>query len=313
MTNREESPANSFEHARGPAGRSLSCANLEIRDLVKAFGSVQAVDGLELTLEAGELRGLVGANGAGKTTTIACTCGLLRPDRGEIRICGVDVASRGREARARLGVAGQRTALYGALTVRANLQFFARLVDSDWSASERQVSAIAEALRLGLLMDRQVVGLSVGQQRLVHVASALAHRSRVLLLDEPTAGLDLRARADLLALLTARAEEGTAVLLSTHHLQEVEEHCATVSILHRGRIIETGAIPDLVGRHGAARVEIATAGRTVVRSGEDVLAALASMPADAAIDSVKVIRPSLRAVFGALTELHMGNTGELEG
>lgn len=122
----------------------------------------------------------------------------------------------------------------------------------------------------------------------------------------------MRARADLLGLLAARAQEGTAVLFSTHQLQEVEEHCSTVSILHRGRVIETGAIADLIGRHGSAHVEIATAGRTVVRPGEDVLAALASMPPDAPIDSVEVIRPSLRAVFGALTEHHMGDTGELE-
>ncbi len=271
------------------------------------------MEGLELTLEAGELRGLVGANGAGKTTTISCTCGLLRPDRGEIRLCGVDALRRGREARAQLGVAGQRTALYGGLSVHANLRFFARLVDADRRASERRVRAIAEALHLESLLDRQVLGLSVGQQRLVHVAGALVHRSRILLLDEPTAGLDMHARADLLNLLAARANEGTAVLLSTHHLQEVEEHCATVTILHRGRVIETGAITDLVSRHGAVHVEIATSGGTVVRPGENVPAALASMPVDAPIDSVRVIRPSLQAVFGALTEQHVGSAGELEG
>jgi ABC-2 type transport system ATP-binding protein len=287
-----------------------AAALLDVRGLAKRYGAVRAVDGVELRVQAGELRGLVGANGAGKSTTISCIAGVLGPDAGGVRVCGLDALRDGRRARRELGVAGQRPALYGGLAVRTNLRFFAGLA-SGGQASERNLDEVVEALRLGPLLERCPRDLSVGQQRLVHVATALVHRPRVLLLDEPTAALDAQAREDLLELLSRRAEQGAAVVLSTHQLADVEERCATVTLLHRGRSIASGRVGELIDRHGRPRVEVRVAGRTLVCPGQDVAAALAAAGAQRTVDSVRVIRPSLQAVFATLAQASVDASGEL--
>ncbi len=286
-------------------------ALLDVRDLAKRYGAVRAADGVELRVAPGELRGLVGANGAGKSTTISCIAGVLAPDAGSVRICGVDALRDGRRARRRLGVAEQRAALYGGLSVHTNLRFFAGLAGGARGAGERGIGEVVETLGIGPLLDRRACALSVGQQRVVHVAAALVHRPRVVLLDEPTAGLDAQAREDLLGLLRQRAEQGAAVVLSTHRLDEVEEHCATVTLLHRGRSIACGRVDELVGRHGRPRVELRVAGRTLVCPGQDVAAALATAGAERTVDSVRVIRPSLQAVFATLVQASVDASGEL--
>jgi ABC-2 type transport system ATP-binding protein len=220
---------------------------IEVVHLSKSFGTVRAVEDVSMTVAAGETRGLVGANGAGKTTVISCVSGVLTPDGGRVLVAGTDTRARARGASGALGVVSQRTAVYGSLSVHANLRFFARLVEPRERAIGERIGGIVESLRLGALMHMPVATLSGGQQRLVHIASALVHRPRIVVLDEPTAGLDLSARASVFDLLRELAEEGTAVLLSTHRLDEVEQHCDTVTLLHRGRTIADGGVEAVIG------------------------------------------------------------------
>ncbi len=289
----------------------MTAVVLDVQGLVKRFGTACAVDRADLRVEAGELRGLVGANGAGKSTTISCIAGVLTPDAGSVRVGGVDALRDGRRAQRQLGVAGQRTALYGGLSVRTNLRFFAGLASGSRARIERDVDEVLGALRLDRLADARPARLSVGQQRLVHVATALVHRPRVLLLDEPTASLDAQAREDLLDLLVRRAEEGAAVVISTHQLADVEEHCATVTLLHRGRSIAHGRVAELIERYGRPRVEVCVGAETVVCPGQDVVAALVAAGAERTVDNVRVIRPSLQAVFATLVSASVDASGEL--
>jgi len=284
---------------------------LDVCGLTKRYGAVHAVEEVSLRVEAGELRGLVGPNGAGKSTTISCVAGVLRADSGAVRVCGVNALRDRRRAQRWLGVASQRIALYGGLSVRTNLRFFAGLASGDRLVSERDVDETIETLRLGPLADTPPARLSLGQQRLVHVATVLVHRPRVLLLDEPTAGLDVQARADLLDLLRGRAVEGAAVVISTHQLGDVEEHCATVTLLHRGRLIASGHVTELIERHGQPRVELRVGAETLVWQGHDIVAALTAAGAERAIDDVRVIRPSLQAVFSTLVQASVDAGGEL--
>jgi ABC-type multidrug transport system ATPase subunit len=279
--------------------------------LAKAYGTVQAVEDVTLSLAAGEFGGLVGANGAGKTTTMSCVGGLLSPDRGEIRICGINALANGPEARRAIGIAGQRVALYGGLSVETNLRFFARVAGGGAPVAQAAFDNLVGVLRLGPLLSRPVVALSVGQQRLVHVASALVHRPRVVLLDEPTAGLDVTAREGLLEWLHTFTDEGASVLLSTHHLSEVEAHCSTVSLLHRGRVVAAGTVSELIERHGAPRVEISIGGETIAHPGHDVMTAITAVKGNGPVDAVRVVRPSLEAVFAGLTEASIEAGGEL--
>ena len=252
-------------------------AGLELSAVRKRFGSVQALDGVDFVATAGEVHGLVGVNGAGKTTLLACAAGMLRPDAGEIRVCGLDARSRRREAAALIGLAAQRTALYSGLSVRTNATFFARAGGASRGHAERSATDLIETLGLGPVADRQVLTLSVGQQRVAHVVCALAHAPRLVLLDEPTAGLDAAARAALAAVLRERAAAGATVVLSTHQLQEIESQCATVTVLDRGRVLASGPVGSLIERFGGSRDVV----RTGEPSFENAFLALTSAPGEA--------------------------------
>jgi ABC-2 type transport system ATP-binding protein len=281
--------------------RTTGHAGVAVERLSKAFATNVAVDELSLSVEPGEIVGLLGPNGAGKTSTISCIAGLLRPDRGGVTICGEDALRRGRRARRHLGIATQRVGVYPYLDVEANLRFFAALRGASPRELDRLVAETAEPLQLGALLATPVGRLSTGQQRLAHVASAMIGRPPVLLLDEATANLDVSARQVVLEMVRRLAGEGTAVLYSSHYLGEVEELCARVVILFRGRVIADGGIRDLVERHGCGRVELTVDGRIVARESADLGAALRSVASIERIDSARVVRPSLETVFLALT------------
>jgi len=272
-------------------------ACLEVVDLHKSFGDVAAVRGVSFSVEPGSVLGLLGPNGAGKSSTVGCVAGLLQPDAGSIH---VNVSARARRSRAWLGLATQDLALFPDLTVGQNLRFFGRLGARPTSLEE-SLDRVTELLELTPLLERRVRDLSGGQQRLVHVGVAAAHGPKVLILDEPTAGLDVRARGLVLQFVRSVAAEGTAVVYSSHYLHEVEELCVDVVIIDRGRCIAAGSVDDLIQRHGAGRVELDIAGSTHVHAGSDVAAAVASVSTLGPIDDVRVLRPSLEAVFVQLT------------
>jgi ABC-2 type transport system ATP-binding protein len=281
--------------------RTTGHAGVTVQGLSKAFGANVAVDDLSLSVDSGEIVGLVGPNGAGKTTTISCIAGLLRPDSGAVAICGEDALRHGRRARRHLGIATQRLGLYPYLDVEANLRFFAAMRGARPRDLDRLVAEIAEPLQLGALLATPVGRLSTGQQRLAHVASAMIGRPPVLLLDEATANLDVSARRVVLEVVRRLADEGSAVLYSSHYLGEIEDLCARVVMLFRGRVLADGGVEDIVERNGGGRVELTVDGRTVVRETADLGAALRSVASIERVDCARVVRPSLETVFVALT------------
>jgi ABC-2 type transport system ATP-binding protein len=274
---------------------------LNVSGLRKAYGENVAVVDLSLWVRAGEVVGLLGPNGAGKTTTISCVSGLQRADQGAVSICGVDALHSGRAARRNFGLATQTSALYAPLDAERNLRFYGALAGASGKDLDRDVERAIERFGLGRLLGRPVNKLSVGEKRLVHVASAVVGRPKVVLLDEATANLDVNARQLVVEAVRNLAEEGCAILYSSHYLEEVEDLCGRVIILHQGREIAQGPVTDLIGAHGGGRIELVLDGRVVVAETTDLRVALQAIESIEKLQSARAVPPSLEAVFITLT------------
>ncbi len=292
---------------------------LEVDGVGKHYGDRVALHAVSLSVEAGEVCGLLGPNGAGKTTLVSIVAGLREPDEGTVHVDGVDIADGGARTRSLVGLAAQETGIYPTLTVRDNLELFARLAGLKSRARTERMDEVAHILELDEFMDRPARHLSGGEKRRLHTAMALVHRPRVLLLDEPTTGVDIATRSRLLdAIRRLAVDEGCAVVYSTHYLPEVEELGASVAILDRGRILARGPLDALVAEHGAGMVELtfdgpapAVAGTVVDgnvlrsatdRPGASVAGLLAQIgPASEHIVSIDLSRPNLETVFMAIT------------
>jgi ABC-2 type transport system ATP-binding protein len=229
---------------------------LTVRGLVKRYGELTALDGVELDLAPGEICGLLGPNGAGKTTLASIIAGLRRADAGTVTIGGIDALGDGRRARHKLGFAPQELGIYPTLTVRENLTAFGELADLRGTTLRTRITEVGDALELSSLLDRVCRTLSGGEKRRVHTAAALLHRPALLLLDEPTTGVDVATRGRLLEAVRALAAEGTAICYSTHYLPEVEALGASVAIIDRGTMIARGTVADLIAAHGRPSVKI---------------------------------------------------------
>jgi ABC-2 type transport system ATP-binding protein len=218
---------------------------IEVEHLLKTFGDLTAVNGVSFVARPGEIFGLLGPNGAGKTTTINCVSGLLTPTAGAVRVMGHDVARDGRSARASLGVVPQEIAVYEDLSARENLEYWGGTQGMRNPALRLRTQ---EVLALAGLQDRArepVKRFSGGMKRRLNFACGILHHPRVLLLDEPTAGVDPQSRAHLLDLVRQEATAGACVLYTTHYLQEAEELCDRLAIIDHGRIIAQGTLPEL--------------------------------------------------------------------
>lgn len=272
---------------------------LEARRLTKTFGEHIAIDNVSLDVASGEVVGLLGRNGAGKTTTLSCIAGLLRPDRGSVAIEGADGVEKGWKARKQLGFAPQDIALYPGLTTRQNLDFFARIGGLQPRQAKDAVDEIAARLGLKDLLGRQVLSLSGGQRRFVHVASALIHRPRLVMLDEPSAGLDVEARVVLFDYLRGLAGEGAGILVSSHYVAEVERYCERAVLIHKGQILADAPIQELIRDRGESHVDILFDSETRRVAGDDAIGALAALDVRCRgkVQSVQVSRPSLEQVF----------------
>lgn len=224
-------------------------AALVARGLVKSFGSlfrrqtVHAVRDLDLRVHPGEVVALVGPNGAGKTTTLRLLLGFLRPDRGSVRILGNSAGSMA--ACRSLGYVGERFRSYRYLTSRRLLRWLGSLSGVEGGRLESAITGELERLDLSAVADRRVGRLSQGELQRLGLAQALLHHPRVLILDEPTTGLDPEGRRRFVEILRAERDRGAAVLLSSHVLAEVERVCDRVIILRSGRIVAEGSIPEL--------------------------------------------------------------------
>lgn len=209
---------------------------VQISDLYKKFGKHVAVNGLSLHLAPGEILALLGPNGAGKTTTINCVLGFLKPDRGTLRVMGIDPVQRLAEARAQLAYIPEQVALYSKLTGMENLQYMAKVSGSRQSLDE--LRALFKAVNLAAeSIDQPVSTYSKGMRQKVGIAIALAKKARVLILDEPSSGLDPAASYDFSQIIQALAAKGTGILLATHDLYRAQEDASRVIIINRGQLV----------------------------------------------------------------------------
>lgn len=226
---------------------------LWIRGVVKRYGDVAAVDGLDLDVAAGTCLGLLGPNGAGKSTTMRLLTGQAIADSGEIEVLGYPVPARSKQARALMGVVPQLDNLDTELTARENLEVFAHLYRVP--ARERP-AAVDRALGIAGLVDRadtKTDALSGGMRRRLLIARGLVHRPRLVLLDEPTVGLDPQVRQELWSLIAALRAEGVTVLMSTHYIEEAERLADDVAVMSHGRVIARGAPRALLEAHAGRR------------------------------------------------------------
>lgn len=211
---------------------------IEAEGLFRGYGDVRAVRGVSLSVEPGELYGLVGPDGAGKTTTIGCLAGLMAPGRGVVRVLDQDPMAGG--AREQLGLMPQEYSLYGDLTIAENLWFFGQLFGLSKAAFRERTERLLAITRLAPFVDRRAQALSGGMYKKLALSCALLHEPRALLLDEPTNGVDPVSRRELWALIHDFVAEGMAVLISTPYMDEAAR-CHRVGLMHEGRLIAEGA------------------------------------------------------------------------
>ena len=227
---------------------------LSLRGVVKAFGALRAVDGLDLDVRSGTCLGLLGPNGAGKSTTMRLLTAQAIADEGTIEVLGFAVPQQSKQARAQMGVVPQQDNLDIELTVRQNLQVFARLYRLPRADRAAAVQRALEVAQLTARAETRVDDLSGGMRRRLLIARALVHRPRLVLLDEPTVGLDPQVRQELWALVDALRSEGVTVLMSTHYIEEAERLADDVAVMSAGRVIAFGTPGALVAEHAGSRV-----------------------------------------------------------
>jgi ABC-2 type transport system ATP-binding protein len=232
-------------------------AVLSVRGLRKAYGSVQALRGVDLELDAGELFGLLGPNGAGKSTLVKVACGLVRPTAGSVAVCGSAAGSP--EAHAQIGYLAELFRFPDWCTARELLALHQELVGSPGGAAERR--DLLDLVELGHVPDRRVGAMSKGMQQRLGIAQALVGSPRLLLLDEPTSALDPAGRRTVRTLLERLRERGVSVLLNSHLLSEVELVCDRVAIIDGGEVVAAGT-PAELSRAGGVEVETAAGVRT---------------------------------------------------
>lgn len=303
---------------------------IEVSNLYKRFGETRAVDGISFSVAGGEIYGLLGPNGAGKTTSLSMIAGLLAPDSGRIAMGGIDVAAEPLRVKSRLGVVPQENALYEELTASEHLRFWGGLYGL---RSRELAAAVAETLDAVGLAGRAkepVKGFSGGMKRRLNLGMGLIHRPKALLLDEPTVGIDPQARHNILEVVRRVADRGTAVLYTTHYLEEAEQLCDRIGIVDRGKLLAEGTLEELQARvggeevvtlrgdfdvdalrdrlleSGKARLVAAEKGKLVVATGEggnrgsvELLQSLFAH--DLALDGLTLEPPSLNGLFLKLT------------
>jgi ABC-2 type transport system ATP-binding protein len=302
---------------------------LECKDLRKRFKERLAVDGVGFEVAPGETYGLLGPNGAGKTTTISMICGLLRRDGGEVTVAGASLDRDPGQVKAAIGYVPQDVALYPDLSGLENLRFWGRMYGLAGRELEERVGATLEVVGLAERAGDKVAAYSGGMQRRLNIAAGLLHRPRLLVLDEPTAGVDPQSRNAILAQVEALGGEGVAVLYTTHYMEEAERLCDRVGIIDQGRLVAEGTRRELVATVGERdRIELAATGdlaglaaaaarldgvdeagvvaggvHLVARDGRRLLPRLleAAEHAGAEVTSVELVEPDLEAVFLHLT------------
>jgi len=312
------------------AGRPASRPSiLRCRGLVKQFGTRRAVDGVGFEIREGETYGLLGPNGAGKTTTISMVCGILARDDGEVVIAGEPMSAGAVAVKRHVGYVPQDLAIYPDLTARENLAFFGRLYGMAAAELNRRIDEVLDVVDLRDRSRERTEHFSGGMKRRLNIAIGLLHRPRLLVLDEPTVGVDPQSRNAILTSVEALSAEGMGILYTTHYMEEAERLCDRVGIIDEGRIVAEGTRRELVALvggldrvslsatgnvHGAADALRGLEGVREVTAGDGGLELLVpdarrllprileAISVDGvAVKSVEVTEPDLEAVFLHLT------------
>ena len=223
---------------------------LKAAHLTRRFGDRVAVDDVSFSVAAGETYGLLGPNGAGKTTTIRLVCGLLSADRGEVTVAGMPVSSSDPKAKAHIGYVPQDVSLYPDLTARENLTFFGRLYRLKSAALRQRIDEVLDLIDLKDRGDDRVESYSGGMRRRLNIGASLLHRPSLLILDEPTVGVDPQSRHAILESIRALGLEGLAVVYTTHYMEEAEKLCDRIGIIDHGHLIAEGTSRELVAQVG---------------------------------------------------------------
>jgi ABC-2 type transport system ATP-binding protein len=305
---------------------------IEAKGLTKRFGKVEALAGLDLEAPAGSVLAILGPNGAGKTTFVRTIATLLRPDAGELRVSGVDVCKDPKRVRKSIGLAGQYAAVEPALTGRENLRMIARLFGHDRRAGNAAADEVLEQIGLVDDADRLVRTYSGGMQRRLDLGASLVGAPRLLLMDEPTTGLDPRSRNDLWLRIEDLARGGTDVLLTTQYLDEADRLADVIAIIDHGKLVAFGTSNELKSQLGRDVIDVrpcsdadlertaqalggdatidagsSHVSRPVTHGADELIAAVKALgDAGIALDDISLRRPTLDDVFLSLT----GRTAE---
>lgn len=303
---------------------------IEIQGLVKRFGDLEAVRGVSLTARAGEILSLLGPNGAGKSTIISMLSGLLQPNEGDALILGHSIRREPEEAKACLGVVPQEVALYPDLSARENLVFWGKMYGLRGTALKQRVDEVLDVIGLAERQKDRVAKFSGGMKRRVNIGAALLHKPQVMIMDEPTVGIDPQSRRHILDNVVELNRQGMTVLYTTHYMEEAQELSEHIAIMDHGQIIAYGTHEELIrlvghqtridlamnveaervlapweGVEGVSRVSPGTEGRVTVLGDDSnrVLPRLfeAATRVGARITGVDIQEPNLEAVFLHLT------------
>lgn len=283
-------------------GRDVSNVVMLTFDQVrKRYGARTAVDGLSLHVRRGEVLGLLGPNGAGKSTSVAMAAGVIAPDGGTVRIDGNGDPRRPVD-RARIGVAPQALALYDALSGEANLRFFGAIYDLHGAGLDNRVRWALEFVGLTPRAGDVVATYSGGMKRRLNLAAALVHDPELLLLDEPTVGVDPQSRNALFDNIEALRREGHTIVYTTHYMEEAVRLCDRIAIVDQGRLLALGTLDELLVAHAGPPVLVATtADGEVRRPTARPLETLTTLAASTTVTDFRVERPTLEDVFLQLT------------
>ena len=274
---------------------------LRLDNVRKSFGSTRAVDGLSLSVKRGELFGLLGPNGAGKSTTVSLAVGLLEPDSGQIAIEGLG-NPREPAVRRRIGVATQAVALYELLSAEENLRFFGEVYGLSGSTLASRVAWCLDFVGLTDRKGDRVGAYSGGMKRRLNLAAALVHEPELLLLDEPTVGVDPQSRNKIFENIAALHREGRTIIYTTHYMEEAERLCDRIAIVDAGKLLAIGTVQQLIETHGGAPTLMVKSGGAERRlQTADPLAELNRVAAQTTIESFQMERPTLEQVFLRLT------------
>jgi ABC-2 type transport system ATP-binding protein len=274
---------------------------LQFQNLHKEFGSIVAVDDLSFNIENGEVFGLLGPNGAGKTTTVNMAIGLIKPDRGSVKIEGSGSPMLP-EARAKIGVAPQVLAIYEELTGWENLAFFGKMQGLAGRRLKDRINWALDFVGLSERKDQRVAAYSGGMKRRLNLAVALIHNPPILLLDEPTVGVDPQSRNAIFEKIEILREEGCTIVYTTHYMEEAQRLCKRVGIIDRGKLLALDTVDNLIKTHGGPGMVVAeTADGEVRIETDDPVQELNRLQQKETLLHFRVDYPDLEAVFLNLT------------